>query len=98
MSDKMYVQTACLTFHIPYASSLKDKRQVARSIIDKTRHKFNASVAEVNDHDSHQRLVVGISLVSSTSTHAQKCMDEIMRFMEENAKGADLVEVEIWQD
>jgi len=94
----MYIQSARLVFHIPHASSLKDKRQVARSIIEKARHKFNASVAEVDDHDNHQRLTIGISVVSAQNSHAQKCMDEIIRFMEENAKGANLTEVEIWQD
>jgi len=93
----MYVQTARLKFHIPHAGSLKDKRQTARSVIDKTRRKFNVSVAEVEEHDTHNWLVVGLSLVSSTAAHAKKSMDEIVRFVEENTDG-NLMEVETWQD
>lgn len=43
----MYILSAKLTFYIAHATSLKDKRQVRRSIIEKTRHRFNVSIAEV---------------------------------------------------
>ncbi|MCL2576078.1 MAG: DUF503 domain-containing protein [Defluviitaleaceae bacterium] len=93
----MYISSASLTFHIPHASSLKDKRQIARSVIEKTRHKFNASVAEVDDMDNHQRLTIGICLVANNASYSQKCIEQIIRFMEEIAN-ADLVDVQIWQD
>jgi uncharacterized protein YlxP (DUF503 family) len=82
-----------LTFYIPQAVSLKDKRQVCRSIIDKTRSRFNASVAEVDTQDIHQTLTVGIAVVSGDASHAQNLLDEIIRFMEEHAD-AELTEIE----
>jgi uncharacterized protein YlxP (DUF503 family) len=81
----MTVLSAELTFHIPGAHSLKDKRMVARSLIDKTRHKFNASVAEVGTQDFHQTLTVGIALVSGDAAHAQNSLDEIIRYMEDHS-------------
>ena len=81
----MYNKTAKLTFYIPHATSLKDKRQVCRSLIDKTRQRFNASVAEVESQDLHQTLTVGISVVSGDATHAQNSLNEIIRYMEGNA-------------
>jgi len=72
-----------LTFQIPHAQSLKDKRQVCRSLIDKTRHKFNASVAEVDTQDTHKTLTLGIAVVSGEYAHARNMLDEIIRFMEE---------------
>ena len=89
----MYIWSAKLTFHIPHSNSLKDKRQVCRSIIDKTRQRFNASVAEVDSQDLHQTLTIGISLVSGNATHAQNSLDEIIRYMEGHAD-AELTEVE----
>ena len=89
----MYVESAKLTFYIPQAVSLKDKRQVCRSLIDKTRQKFNASVAEVGTHDVHQTLTIGIALVSGEAAHAQQSLDAVIRFMEEHAD-AELTEVE----
>ena len=89
----MYVESAKLTFYIPYSASLKDKRQVCRSLVDKARQKFNASVAEVDTQDSHKILTIGVAVVSGEVSHAQNMLDEIMRFMEEHAD-AELTEAE----
>jgi len=91
----MHVTSAKLTFHIPHAASLKDKRQVCRSLIDRARHRFNASISEVGTQDAHQVLTIGISVVSGEYTHAQQSLDEIIRHMEENVD-AELVEIEDW--
>ena len=88
----MYIKSAKLTFYIPHATSLKDKRQVCRSLIDKTRQRFNISVAEVDTQDLHQTLTIGIAIVSGDATHAQNSIDEIIRFMESHAD-AELTEV-----
>ena len=90
----MYTLSAKLTFHIPYSSSLKDKRQVRRSLIDKTRHLFNAAIAEVATLDNHTMLTLGVAVVSNSHAHAQQMLDEIIRYMETHTD-ADIVEVEI---
>ncbi len=90
----MIVTSAKLTFFIPNAMSLKDKRQVAKSLLEKTRHRFIASVAEVGTQDIHQTLTIGVAVVSGTVAHAQNSMDEIIRFME-NHTDAELQNVEV---
>ena len=90
----MYVLSAKLKFYIPHAGSLKDKRQVCRSIVEKARGKFNASIAQVDTQDIHQTLTLGIAVVSGDVAHAQNSLDEIIRFMEAHAD-AELVEVEV---
>jgi len=67
----MYTLSAILTFHIPHAASLKDKRQVRRSLVDKTRQRFNVSVAEVGTQDIYQTLTLGIAVVSGDAAHAR---------------------------
>jgi len=89
----MTVLSAKLKFYIPHAGSLKDKRQICRSLIDKTRQCFNASVAEVDTQDIHQTLTIGIAVLSGDAAHAQRSLDEIIRFMEEHAN-AELTEME----
>jgi hypothetical protein len=89
----MYVESAQLSFHIPHANSLKDKRQVRRSLIDKTRRRFNASVAEVGTQDVHRILTIGVASVSGEAAHAQKSLETVIRFMEECAE-AELIGVE----
>jgi len=90
----MYIQSAILTYHIPHAFSLKDKRQVRRSIIDKTRSRFNVAVAEVGAQDMCQTLIIGVAVVSGDAGHARNSLDEIIRFMEGNTE-AELINVEI---
>ena len=89
----MITLSAKLTFFIPHAASLKDKRQVRRRLIEKTRQRFNASVAEVDTQDMHQTLTIGVAVVSGDVTHAQNSLDEIIRFMEDHAD-AELTGVE----
>lgn len=90
----MITLSAKLTFYIPHSASLKDKRQIRRSLIDRARQRFNASVAEVGTQELHRTLTIGIAVVSGDTAHAQNSLDEIIRFMEENAD-AELVEVEL---
>jgi len=89
----MYFKSAKLTFYIPHATSLKNKRQVCRSIVDKTRQRFNVSIAEVDTQDIHQILTIGIAVVSGAAAHVERSLDEIIRYMEDHAD-ADLTKVE----
>ena len=90
----MTVLSARLTFYIQHADSLKDKRQVCRSLIDKVRHKFNVSITEVDTQDIHRSLTIGVAVVSGDAAHARRSLDEIIRFMEGHTD-AELTEVEI---
>ena len=89
----MFTLSAELTFYIPQAVSLKDKRQVRRSLIEKTRHKFNVSIAEIGTQDVVQTLTIGIAIVSGDAAHRQNSIDEIIRFMEAHTD-AELVSIE----
>ena len=89
----MYTQSAKLVFYIPQAMSLKDKRQICRSLMAKTRARFNLSIAEVDTQDLHQTLTLGIALVSGSNSHADRSMDEILRFMEAHTE-AELTQIE----
>jgi len=89
----MYIESVKLTLYLSHATSLKDKRQVCRSVIDKTRQRFNVSIAEVNTQDIIQTLTIGIAVVAGDFSHAQNLLDTIIRFIEENSD-AEYVRVE----
>jgi len=89
----LYVKSATLTFYLSFANSLKDKRQVCLSLIDRARKRFNASVAEVDTQDIHRTLTIGLAVVSGDNAHAERSLDEIIRFME-NHPDAELVGVD----
>ena len=90
----MFTSSAKLIFYIPHAYSLKDKRQVRRSLIEKTRHKFNVSIAEIGTQDIYQTLTIGIAVVSGDVTHREHIINTIINFMEEQAN-AELTKIEI---
>ncbi len=64
------------------ASSLKDKRKIIKSMVDRIRARFNVSVAEVGDQDIWQRSTIGISFVSCGQAHVHKVFAAIIRFIE----------------
>jgi len=88
----MFTLSAELSFYIPQSNSLKDKRQVRRSLTEKTRRKFNVSIAEIDTQDVLQTLTIGIAVVSGDAAHRRSSIDEIIRFMEEHAD-AELTDV-----
>ena len=47
----MHIGTLTIVVHLHAAESLKDKRQILKSVIETTRQKFNISIAEVDDLD-----------------------------------------------
>ena len=58
------------------------KRKIIRSVIERTRAKFNASVAEVADNDLHQRAVMGATVVGNNASHVDAMLGNIGRFVE----------------
>ena len=80
-------------------SSLKEKRSVVRRVVDRTRSRFNASVAEVADMDAHQRAVIGFAVVSNSGRHAHEMMDKLVSFID-SASDVPVVERKserVWQ-
>ncbi|MDE1162767.1 MAG: DUF503 domain-containing protein [Acidobacteriaceae bacterium] len=60
----MPVALLTLELAIEHAHSLKDRRQVVRSLKDKLRHGFNVSIAELDEVTAWNRATIGIAAVS----------------------------------
>ena len=82
-----------MTMYLPEASSLKDKRQVARSLADRLRNRFNVAVAEVEDADMRQRLTLGVCCVSNNRGHADAMLSSLLNFIEESRLDVELLDV-----
>jgi uncharacterized protein YlxP (DUF503 family) len=74
----MPVGLLTLELHIQHAQSLKDKRQVLRSLKDRLRAKFNVAVAELEHHDKWQRSVVGIVTISGEEQHVEESLQQVL--------------------
>jgi uncharacterized protein len=88
-----------LEIHIPDARSLKDKRQVLRSLKDRLRANFNVAVAELDHQDLWQRSRVGVVTISSDGKHLEESLAAIAADSE-RLLGRDLVaqEIEYFED
>src|SRR5262249_46621458 len=78
----MHVGVLRLTFHIPHARSLKEKRSVVRKFRDRVRAKYDVSIAEVDAQDLHQRAVFGVSVVSGDSAVVDSILQQVARTAE----------------
>ena len=73
----MPVAKLTLELSIPHAQSLKDRRQVVRSIKDKLRHGFNVGVAELDDASFWNRATLGIVAISGSAPYLTGQMQEV---------------------
>jgi uncharacterized protein YlxP (DUF503 family) len=58
--------------------SLKDKRQVVKSIKDRLHNHFNVSVAEVEAQDNRQLAVLGVAMVSNETHHVKTALGQVV--------------------
>jgi uncharacterized protein len=87
----MVVSSLTVKLYAPTCHSLKEKRMIVKSLVQRARNKFNISIAEVEEHDYCQTIVIGAACVSESRTQANSVLDEVMRFIEENTE-ADIVD------
>ncbi len=66
-----------MELRIGHAHSLKEKRQVVKSLKDRLCHKFNVSVAEIDDQDLHNSAVLAAVTVSSSKDFAAKVLQSV---------------------
>jgi uncharacterized protein YlxP (DUF503 family) len=79
----MAIGLLTLEIYIPDSRSLKDKRQVLRSLKDRLRGRYNVAVAELDHHDSWQRAQVGIVSISNEAAHLEQSLRTVLNEAEE---------------
>ena len=68
----MVIGTLRVTLQIPQSRSLKDKRQVIRSLLARLRREFQVAAAEVDNQDAWQLATIAIVAVSGDSQHVDE--------------------------
>jgi hypothetical protein len=74
----MFVGSVLVRLLIRESRTLKDKRQVVRSIKDRLRNEFNVAVAEVDAQDQRQLAVLGIATVANDSGLVRSMLQQIV--------------------
>lgn len=85
---------AAVTFRLraPWARTLKEKRMIVRSLTEQLRNRFHVSAAEVDEQDAHQIIVIGIAAVVPHRAMADRVMEAVSSFVEENTEAEILDE------
>ncbi|MGH7352519.1 MAG: DUF503 domain-containing protein [Candidatus Methylomirabilales bacterium] len=82
----MVVGTCRLELRMPHTSSLKEKRQILRSIKDRVRNRFNVSVAEVGYLEEWQRATLAVACVSNEAKVVDEMLSKVVDCIEEHGQ------------
>ena len=79
----MIVGVSIFELHLPASRSLKDKRRVVKSLIDRVHQRYRISVAETDFHDLHQRAEIAVAAVTAGGeSEMEKMLDEVRNLVE----------------
>jgi uncharacterized protein YlxP (DUF503 family) len=67
--------------HLGACQSLKEKRQIVKSLKDRLHRRFNVSAAETDHHDLWQRAELSVAVVSTDRRHAEQVLQEADRLV-----------------
>ncbi|HJW88804.1 MAG TPA: DUF503 domain-containing protein [Dehalococcoidia bacterium] len=91
----MIVGILTVRLRLPENHSLKGKRQVVKSVIQRVRNRFNVSVAEVEDQDLWQLATIGVACVSNSAAHVNEVLCKVQDFIAGSRLDAELLDYEI---
>lgn len=74
----MIIGVGTFELYFPESASLKDKRQILRSLKDRVRQRFNVSLAEVGDQDLWQKSVLGAACVGNRKDYVNEVLDKVI--------------------
>lgn len=78
----MKVGVCRIDLEFPASHSLKDKRKVLRSIVERVQSRFNVAIAEVDRNDSWQVATLGVTCVSNDSRHANEMLSKVVHYIQ----------------
>ncbi len=73
----------CIIFE---CNSLKEKRHVIKSIIQRLQSRFNISIAEVGENDKWQRSIIGFSVVSNSNKQIESVISSVINFIDNDER------------
>ncbi|MFY9341080.1 MAG: DUF503 domain-containing protein [Planctomycetota bacterium] len=79
----LHIGVLQFTVQIPYAESIKDKRNVVKALKDRLRRSFNVSLSEIEDLDSPTVATLGAVVAGSDVAHVNSTMDHLINELNE---------------
>lgn len=90
----MIIGTARVTIYLEAAQSLKEKRRVVKSLLQRIHNRFNVAAAEVSDLDDHRIATIGITCVSNSGPHCDEVLANVKSFIDRTLEMGQLGEIE----
>lgn len=78
----MIVGVLKIEFHLHDNRSLKEKRKIVKSMVDKVKHKFNVAIAEVGSNDKWQKVELGITTIGNDRCHIDASLNNVLAFLD----------------
>lgn len=78
----MIVGICTIDLYLPTTQSLKDKRRIIKSAVERMRNRFNVSAAEIEFQEQWKQARLGLAVISNDSSHARQVLDAAARILE----------------
>lgn len=82
----MHVGVVTVELEVTDAMTLKDKRQVMRSLLARIRNAFNVSAAEVGHLDAHTLATIGIAAVANEKAYVNGMLEKVVDLIERESR------------
>ena len=79
----MVIGIAVITLRLHECRSLKAKRRIVKSIIQKIRNNFNISVSEVGSNDIYQKAEIGIAMIGNDRQLINSKIDKVFNLVDD---------------
>ena len=91
----LFVGACQIRLHLPASQSLKDTRQVVKSVLARVRERFALATAEIGDLEAWQVATLGLAGVSNAANHLEDVLRHAVRYIEESRPDLDVMDVRI---
>jgi uncharacterized protein len=79
-----------IILYLPESHSLKEKRQVVKSLKDKVHNRFNVAIAEIDDLDLWQKARLGVCSLGNDRRQVNGRLDQVVNFIERQCVAVDM--------
>jgi len=80
----MVIGLCTVELRLSEASNLKEKRRVIKSILARSRSRFNVSAAEIDHQDNWKRAMLGFAAVSNETSPIYRIFASLVHQLEAN--------------
>jgi len=82
----MVVAVMSVQLYLHGITSLKDKRRIVKSVIERLKSRFNVSVSEVDHNDIRTSAVIAMAVVSNDTRFLNQQLDKIIDFIRNDGR------------